>query len=124
MSAVAEVKIEVTVESGDGITARHKSSKRWSPAAALATGKVESVSLTGSAFTALSPPTGAKAVALVLPTSAESLTLKGVTGDTGIVLSPASGFVGCDALIPLGSSPSIGITNGDSTTVVIQAIWL
>jgi hypothetical protein len=125
MSAIAEASLELTVTSADGITVHHKSKKRWSPAAALVNGKRETVSLTASTFTALSPPTGARAVAILLPTSATSLTLKGVTGDgTGIAISPSSSFVGVDCLISLGGSPSIGIANGSASAVSVDVIWL
>lgn len=125
MSAIAEVSLEITVSSADGLTIHHKGKKRWSPAAALVNGKRETVSLTASAFTALSPPTGAKAVAILLPTTATSLTLKGVTGDgTGIAISPSSAFPGIDCLISLGATPSIGIANGATSAVSIEVIWI
>lgn len=84
-------------------------------------GKRETVSLTGSAFTALTVPSGAKAV-LILCQDKVSLTLKGVTGDTGIAITPASSPVSVPVLVPLGATPSIGILNGGSTTTV-EVVW-
>lgn len=124
MASIADVKMEITVSDATGVTAHHKSSKKFSPASALVAGKLETVTLTQSAFTALSPPTGARAVALMIPTTAISLTLKGITGDTGVKIAPTSNCVGIDALIPLGTSPSIGIANGDTSDLVIQVLWM
>lgn len=82
--------------------------------------KRETVSLTGSAFTALTAPSGAKHV-IILPGTAVSLTLKGVTGDTGVALTPASSPTGAPISLPV-SSPSIGIYNGGSTASV-EVFW-
>jgi hypothetical protein len=84
----------------------------------------EEISLTGSAFTALEPPTNAKKVRIILPASAVSLSLKGVTGDTGTTLSPSSNFVGGTVELTLGASPSIGILNGSATARVVTVIWI
>lgn len=84
--------------------------------------KRESVSCTGSAYTALSPPAGAKAVA-ILPGSAVSLTLKGVTGDTGIPIAPASAPIGIPCLLPLGATPTLGIANASATAQVVTVVW-
>lgn len=83
-------------------------------------GKRETVSLTAS-FNALSPPSGSAALFLHRVSGNVTLTLKGVTGDTGIVLQ--SGTLGTiPMLIPLGTSPSIGILSDGSATV--ECIWL
>ena len=95
---------------------------RWTVASGVL--KREEVTLTGSAFTALSPPTNAKKVRIILPAAAVSLTLKGVTGDTGITLSPASNFIGGTVELTLGASPSLGILNGSATARLITVIWL
>jgi len=123
MSAVAEVKLELHCENGDGTTVHHKSSKRWSPASGLANGQRSIVSLPGSTYTSISVPTSAKMMAILLPTSAVSLTLKGTSGDTGIPLSPSSGFAGLDCLISLGASPTPGILNGSSTATTCEVIF-
>lgn len=82
---------------------------------------LQEVSLTGSAFTSLSPPSGARAVLIVVDSDA-SLVLKGVSGDTGVALTPSTGTIGLDVLMPV-SSPSIGILNSGST-VVVPVLWL
>ena len=83
--------------------------------------KREVVSLTGSAFTALSPPSGAKAVVIFCGSTA-SLTLKGITGDGGITTTPSSP-IGLPLVMPLGSSPGIGFLNSGSTATV-EVWWL
>lgn len=85
--------------------------------------KQETISINASTFQALTVPTGAKALIIELG-SAVSITLKGVTGDTGVKLTPASDPLGLPAIIPLGASPSIGILNGDASAVSIPLIWL
>ena len=118
--ASATLNYELKTEDADGVAIARQHRVRWVPG--VGNGKRESISCTGAAFVALSPPTGSKAVALILPITAVSLTLKGVTGDTGIALTPSSLFAGIDAFFPLGSSPSIGIANAGST-VVIEVLW-
>jgi hypothetical protein len=91
---------------------------RWSPTIL----KREVVSLTGAAFTALSPPTGATAV-LILPGALVSLTLKGITGDAGIPVTPASGPISAPLFLTLGATPALGILNPGSTGTV-TVLWV
>lgn len=119
MSAVAKLKIELTCEDGNGITTHYKSEKRWGTAALISGGVKQSVSLTGSAFTSFSIPTGTVLVAICIPTSATSLFLKAATGDaTGIPITPTSNGKGIDCVVPVGSSPTMGILNSGSTVNV------
>ena len=69
-------------------------------------------------FQALTVPTGATAV-LIIPVAGntQTLTLKGVTGDTGIVIDKLN-----PSVVALGSSPSIGITTGGSTGFTV--VWM
>lgn len=123
MSAIAQLELSLVLKGTEGTTqlAYEPAPFRFAPTV----GKREDVSLTGSAFVALSPPVGSKMVAIVLPATAVSLTIKGVTGDgTGIAITPASNFLGLPILLPLGASPSIGILNGSATAVVATLIWL
>jgi hypothetical protein len=123
MASIVTLKQEVSVRSVDGLELNHPPTiVRWAPGAGT-NGKRETVTLAASAFTALSPPSGAKAVVLILGT-ATGLTLKGVTGDTGIVLVPSSNPLGFDAILPLGTSPSIGITSSNTASQTIEVIWL
>ena len=85
--------------------------------------KREIVSLTGSAFTALTAPSGAKGIFIVNAPANISLTLKSVTGDTGIAMTPASNSAGLPIFLPV-SSPSIGILNGNATARTITIIWV
>jgi hypothetical protein len=123
MSAIAEASLELTVTSADGITLHHKAKKRWSPAAALVNGQRATISLPASTYTALTVPTGAKAMGILLPVSAVSLTLKGNTSDVGITLSPSSSFVGLDCLISLGTTPTPGILNGNTSATTCEVIF-
>src|SRR3972149_5737094 len=106
MAALADLEFSLTVRGSDGsIQAAHTPGPlRWSPSVL----KRESVSLVGSStFTALSPPSGAVLLVLVLngtPTGA--LTLRGVVGDTGVAIAPATLFRGFPVVLPLGTSPS------------------
>lgn len=73
-----------------------------------------------SGFNSIDAPVGAKGVIFIPPTdNAETLTLKGVTGDTGIPLDPAS-----PAFIPLdGTGANFGITAGGAVSdCVLQFI--
>jgi hypothetical protein len=85
--------------------------------------KREVVTAAGSTFTALSPPTGAKAVLIRPPAGAVSLTLKGVTGDTGVTVAPASSPIQGTLFLTLGASPSLGITNGNATDRAVEVTW-
>lgn len=115
MSAIADLQLDLTVRGADGsIQAAYSPvSFRWGPTVL----KRESVSLVGSStFTALSPPTGAVLLILV-PTATPTgiLTMKGVTGDTGIPIAPASLFKGFPLVLPLGASPTLGFLNAGAT---------
>lgn len=119
--ALVEIGLRVTVTDSSGLNInRELPPTRFACASGLP--KQEVVSLTGSAFTALSPPSGAKAV-VIQPGTATTLTIKGITGDTGVASVPASNPIGGDMLLYLGSSPSIGILNGGSTAAV-TLLWL
>lgn len=119
MPRSAKITVNAQVHDTGGFVPQFILPKTFGCAAALP--QSEYVSCTGSAFTALSPPTGAVAV-LIEPDTNASLTLKGVTGDTGIAITPSSNVIGIPLLIPLGSSPSIGIYNGGSTCS-IRVTW-
>lgn len=76
----------------------------------------QTVTLTASSFTAITVPTGAKALLISALTGAA--TLKGVTGDTGIALG-----INCPTLIPLGTTPSIGITDTSGSNQSVALYW-
>ena len=118
--AYGQLNYTLSTSNTHGVQQQDSQTVRWTLGISGSAGKRETVSLTGSAFTALSPPTGARAVALFIGSTA-SLTLKGVTGDTGTVLTGSSTY-GIPAILPI-SSPSIGIYNGGSTAVV-EVLWL
>lgn len=81
-------------------------------------GVVQQVTLTGSAFTALSVPAGAKVMfCFFKAASAVNLVLKGITGDQGIPLLPATSPGPWDLRLPLNGT-SVGFQNNGSTQVI------
>lgn len=114
------VSVAASVAISDGVKDTIKEAYSVSLLAALAkNGKRETVTL-AAGFTALAPPTGARGV-MIMCQAEVSLTIKGVTGDTGIAIAGATANQ-IPALIPLGTTPSIGITNAGSSTTV-DVIW-
>jgi phage baseplate assembly protein gpV len=123
MATQATLRTVQSVLNDDGVDVMPDEREyRWTVAAGVLAR--EEVSLTGSAFTALTVPTNAKKVRLIIPAAAVSLTLKGVTGDTGTTITPASNYIGGTVELTLGASPSLGILNGSATARTITAIWL
>ncbi len=123
MSAIADLAVDLTVRGADGsIQAAYSPvSFRWSPAIL----KRETVQIVGSStFTALTPPSGASLLVLVLTgTPTGIITAKGVTGDTGVPIAPATLFKGFPLVLPLGASPTIGFLNAGST-VAADLYWV
>lgn len=107
---------------GSGLSLNRKIRTRFTVGVG-ANGQRQTISLTGSAFTSLTVPSGSKLVMLFLD-GAISLVLKGITGDSGITLAPSTNPIGVDALIPLGASPTIGILNNSTSTQVIEICFL
>ena len=72
----------------------------------------QTISLDSNSFTALTIPTGAKAI-MIDVISSDGLILKGVTADTGISLDKT-----CPVLMPLTSDSSIriGIRNNENNS--------
>jgi hypothetical protein len=120
MAMLTSVQVLVTSRDEDGEVFRNNRPPLQISHTSL---KREVVTCTGSAFTALSPPTGAKAVLIRPPAGAVSLTLKGVTGDTGCTVAPASNPLQADLFLTLGASPSIGIANGNATDRNVDVTW-
>lgn len=77
----------------------------------------QTVTLTASTFSSITVPTGAKAVLITGLTGAARL--KGVTGDTGITMA-----ANCSILIPLGTTPSLGILEASAADQTLQLYWL
>jgi hypothetical protein len=122
MAAIARVNLEISVTDDNGAVQDYSL-----PPIQFAPGslgpKREVVSFTGSAFTALSPPSGSKLCVIFLPNTATSVTAKGVTGDSGLPVVPASNAPGLPLFIPLGASPQVGLTNAGSTFTA-PVLWL
>ncbi len=121
MSVIATLDYRLHTVSPNGLGIAQANKVNFVPGAGT-TGKRETVVLTASIFTALTVPTGAKALIIILG-SATSLTLKGISGDTGVALTPSSNPLGMDAMFPLGASPSIGILNGLASNQNVELIW-
>jgi hypothetical protein len=122
MSAIADLELALTVRGADGsIQAAYlPSALRWSPTIL----KRESVSFTAATFVALSPPTGAVLLVLVLTgTPTGAITLKGITGDAGIPIAPATLSKGLPLVLPLGTSPALGVLNAGAT-VAADLYWV
>ena len=120
--ALAKIRIQLTVQGDEGLGLSLSEDRTISWATSVV--KREQVSLAGSStFTALSPPSGAKAVLICPPSGTTSLTAKGVTGDTGTTIVPASTPILAPLFLTLGATPSLGILNAGST-VVADVIWL
>jgi hypothetical protein len=79
--------------------------------------------LAPAAFQALSVPSGAQGV-LIDPGGAVSLTLKGVTGDTGIAVAPATLPITVPIILPLGPTAVLGIRNGAGVAQTIRVAFL
>ena len=83
--------------------------------------KIERASLSNG-FNALTVPSGATLLVIEPLTGAVTWTLKGVTGDTGNVLAAASTLPTKPIMVPLGTSPSVGINVGGAATANLY--WL
>lgn len=116
MAGIATLWTELEVRDGDGVTVARRVRDRW----AAVSIKRETVTL-ATGWNAFSPPSGAQFVLMVLGT-ATGLTLKGVTGDTGIPIAPASSPLGLDVLLPLGDAPALGLT-ATAGGAQIELIW-
>jgi len=126
MASLAKLKIELSVESGtgEGILQSFAKDYRFVPGAAADTAGTRTThSIAAATFSALTAPTGAKLALILLPQDAESLVLKGLTGDAGIALTPASAVVGLPIILPV-SSPTFGILNSGDSTVTFTVTWL
>lgn len=117
--SMATLRLSLEITGDDGGTHLDRT-VRWVPA--IEGGLREIVTLAAASFTALSPPTGAKAVFILPDEDAVSLTLKGLTGDTGTTLAPASNPINGPSFFFLGASPSVGITNAGAATSAL-VIW-
>lgn len=119
MTTTAEVSASVVINDGTRDCENLSQSASVTLATAMANGQRQPIALT-AAFTALTVPSGAQGVMIVFVSGANTITLKGITGDTGIVISTAA-LKTFPILLPLGTSPSIGIlSNGVG---VVDVIW-
>lgn len=116
------VTVAATVTLNDGVKATVQETISNTFAALLKNGKRETVSLTNAAFTALTVPAGAKGVLICCDQLLGPMTLKGVNGDAGIVILTASA-PGVPILLPLGTTPTIGILNSNAAAQTVDIIW-
>lgn len=84
-------------------------------------GKFDIVTLSAGANT-ITPPTGGSTptscTIIPPPTNASTITLKGVTGDTGILLHPSQ-----PSVISLGSPTATFVLTAGAQIVGVQLIW-
>lgn len=84
--------------------------------------KVEQITLAGG-FNALSPPSGAKYLVVEFISAGDALTLKGPTGDTGIVLTTSAVNPTAPLCVPLASGSALGFAQSDGGSV-LKLYWL
>jgi len=124
MASSVKLKIELEVSDIESKTVLGQElDRKWSLPSGLPNGQRQPISLTASAFTSITVPSGVNAVMLVLG-AAFNLVLKGITGDTGINLVPTTNPLGIDVFLPLGASPSLGILNNHTSAQTIEVIFL
>ena len=78
--------------------------------------------MTAGAFNAITVPPGTPELLVIVPpsTNALAMTLKGVTGDTGILLAP-----GDPSVVSLATTiTSIGLTIGAGSDFTVALGWL
>lgn len=121
MATQARILLRVVLTDSNGIDRNEVEDVDTIADVVAENGKREQVTLSNG-FTALSPPTGAQAVVIRPISGAFTMTLKSVTGDTGIVLGAASTLPILPVMLPLGSSPSIGLTCTGAS--VVELLWL
>lgn len=123
--SVATLQISFSVEDGAGNRDGDATRARWSCGDASSLGvQRQKVTLAGSVFTTITVPAGAKSVEIRVG-SAVSLTLKGVTGDTGVKIAPATNPTGVPVIMPLDPTvtPSLGILNGSAASQTVEVIF-
>lgn len=118
MQGLLDVELVVVNERGSEQMGTGRRTFRWTPTVV----KTETVTVTASTFTALSPPSGAKGYFIDLG-EAVGLTLKGVTGDTGLKTTPTSAPVGIPLMGPLGATPSMGFASSNASDQVVTIFW-
>lgn len=84
--------------------------------------QTNSLTFGSGTFITTSGPTGATTCLIIMPAAnTVSVTLKGITGDTGIALSPTGiAFL----TFPVNTTPAVGLTSGAQITAgPITLIW-
>lgn len=90
---------------------------------AAAVGELLQQALTTGANT-ITVPTGSVAVIITPPSgSVVVLTLKGVTGDTGVIIAP-SGLVSFPAVIPLGAAQTTIVVNASAPVSLVSFLFV
>lgn len=130
MPSSGQVLVRVKVEDASGVVVEGPQDiiSDVDIAAALVNGRREPYSIATAAFTAFTLPTGARGCIVRLVSGALDclLTLKGVTGDTGIVLKLAATATlpTLPIVVPVASTAAIGITSATGVSAgVAEVIW-
>lgn len=120
MTTACTILLRAIANDGSGDTERFEVAPATFNTAVAPNGKREPVALVNG-FTALTVPSGAVWCAIRMVSGAITATVKGVTGDTGIVWQSGT-LTALPFCTPLGTAPSIGITaNGAG---VAEILWL
>jgi hypothetical protein len=115
MTALADVLVRLDVLDDD-VLVEHLESFVESITSTILERKRHTLS---NGFTAITVPTGAKGVIMVPISGAFTHTLKGITGDTGVVLGAASTLPIIPIVLPLGTTPSLGLACTGAAVVLI-----
>lgn len=127
--SVGRALVRLVVEDSDGEElSRQDVESDVAIATALVDGKREPVAIPAAGFTALTMPSGARGVIIRLVSGMGDclLTLKGPTGDTGIVLKLAATTTlpSLPIVVPLASTSVIGIASATGVAAgVVEVTW-
>ena len=120
MSSSGKISVVATVTDAAGTTQERMDLLGSISAVFKGNGQRQPITL-ASGFNAITVPTGAQAVVISVLSGAVTMVLKGVTGDTGVAIQAAAlGTV--PLVLPLGTTPSLGITAGGAA--VIDCLFL
>lgn len=119
MASLGLLDLQISVQDPQGAAFHRAKYARFTPLAP--NGVVQSISLAGSTFTALTVPTGAKRMAIFL-NGATLISLKGVTGDAGISLVGATADPADVVYLPINTTV-IGLLNSLATAQVVEVVF-
>lgn len=120
MTSSGQISVVATVTDAGGTNQERMDLLGTLSAVFAANGQRQPITLT-TGFNAITVPTGAQAVVISVRSGAVTLQLKGNTSDIGVALQ-ASTLTTVPLVLPLGTTPTLGITAGGAATLDI--LWL